>query len=97
MKHIIKGLALASLLCVGAGCDDIKFGNAFLEKPLSDEMNIDSVFGSKLYAEQQLAQVYHSLPDHTPQNGRLRWGALEGITDLGDWYKSGGSDHHKDL
>lgn len=58
-------------------------------------MNIDSVFGSKLYAEQQLAQVYHSLPDHTPQNGRLRWGALEGITDLGDWYKSGGCDYHK--
>ena len=95
MKHIIKGLALASLLCVGAGCDDIKFGNAFLEKPLSDEMNMDSVFGNKIYAEQQLAQVYHSLPDHTPINGRLSWGSLESITDLGTCRKSGGTDYHK--
>ena len=85
---------MISLLCVGAGCDDIKFGNAFLEKPLSDEMNMDSVFGNKIYAEQQLAQVYHSLPDHTPINGRLNWGSLESITDLGTFRKSGGSLYH---
>lgn len=95
MKQIIKGLAFASLLCVGAGCDDIKFGNAFLEKPLSDEMNIDSVFGNKMYAEQQLAQVYHSLPDHTPIAGRLTWHSLEAITDLGTSLKSGGTSYHK--
>ena len=94
MKHIIKGLALASLLCVGAGCDDIKFGNAFLEKPLSDEMNMDSVFGNKIYAEQQLAQVYHSLPDHTPINGRLSWHLLEAITDLGTSNKNKGTQYH---
>ena len=57
MKHIIKSLALASLLCVGAGCDDIKFGNAFLEKPLSDEMNIDSVFGNKRLCKKSFPQL----------------------------------------
>lgn len=95
MKHIKNSIIAISLLCVVQGCDDLKFGNAFLEKPLSDEMNIDSVFGSKLYAEQHLAQVYHSLPDHTPQNGRLSWGAMESITDLGDCRKSGGTQYHK--
>ena len=80
-KNII--LYLVCLCCI-ASCEDFKLGNDFLEKPLSDEMNIDSVFSRKVYAEQQLAQTYHSLPDFLPVDGRLGWGILEGLTDLGD-------------
>lgn len=75
-------------------CDDFKFWNEFLEKPISNDMNIDSVFTKKMYAEQHLAQVYHSLPDHTPINGRLDWAALECLTDLADNTKTAGTRYH---
>ena len=76
------------------GCDDFKFGNDFLEKPLGEGMNIDSVYAKKVYAEQALAQVYHSLPDFQPHNNRLGWATLESITDLADCCKSGGTLYH---
>ena len=95
MNKIIKGICFVGLMGLMTGCDDFSFWNSFLEKPISDEQNIDSVFGKKVYAEQQLAQVYHSLPDHTPINGRLSWSALESLTDLADCLKSGGTDYHK--
>lgn len=95
MYKQIKNIAILSLLLVG--CDDLKFGNDFLEKPLSNEMNIDSVYAKKVYAEQALNQVYHSLPDFHPHNNRLSWCALESITDLADALKSGGTEYHKDL
>lgn len=93
MYKQIKNIAILSLLLVG--CDDLKFGNDFLEKPLSNEMNIDSVYAKKVYAEQALNQVYHSLPDFHPHNNRLSWCALESITDLADALKSGGTEYHK--
>lgn len=93
MYKQIKNIAILSLLLVG--CDDLKFENDFLEKPLSNEMNIDSVYAKKVYAEQALNQVYHSLPDFHPHNNRLSWCALESITDLADALKSGGTEYHK--
>lgn len=94
MKKYISSLLVAlSLLFVG--CDDFKFGNAFLEKPLSDEMNIDSVYAHKVYAEQALAQIYHTLPDFQPHDKRLSWGILESLTDLADMTKGGGNAYHK--
>ena len=39
--------------------------------------NIDSVFNKKVYAEQALAETYHSLPDYLPMQGRLGYGVLE--------------------
>lgn len=95
MKKTLKGICLVGLMGLTTSCDDFKLWNNFLEKPISDEMNIDSVFGKKVYAEQQLAQVYHSLPDHTPIAGRLSWGMVESLTDLGECLKSGGTEYHK--
>ncbi len=92
-KHIIGYSLLASLAFMS--CEDFKFGDKFLEKPISDEMNIDSVYAKKVYAEQALNQVYHSLPDFMPHNNRLNWGVLESITDLADHNKAGGSLYHK--
>lgn len=82
MKH--NAFLFAIGLCCLVSCEDFRLGNDFLEKPLSDEMNIDSVFSKKVYAEQQLAQTYHSLPDYLPIDGRLSWNMLEGLTDLAD-------------
>ena len=91
MKNYQKYIGCLSLLLCGvlAGCEDIKFGEKFLDKPLSNELNIDSVFNKKIYAEQALAEVYHSLPDFLPMQGLMGYGVLEILTDLADWTKKG--------
>lgn len=89
MFRFLKYIIVVSIFL--SSCDDFKFGNAFLEKPLSNDMNIDSVYSKKVYAEQALAQVYHTLPDFMPQRNRLGWGVVESLTDLADSYKSGGN------
>ena len=65
-------------------CEDIQFGNDFLEKPVSTDLNLDTVFSSAYYSEQILAQVYRSLPDFQSQNLRLQWSILETVTDLAE-------------
>lgn len=91
MKNYRKHITALSLILGGVltGCEDIKFGEAFLEKPLSTEYNIDSVFSKKIFAEQALAEAYHSLPDFLPMQGRMGYGVLEVLTDIGDWNKKG--------
>ncbi len=91
MKNCRKHIAALSLVLgsVFAGCEDIKFGEAFLDKPLSTEYTIDSVFSKKIFAEQALAETYHSLPDFLPMQGRMGYGVLEVLTDMGDWSKKG--------
>lgn len=83
------GIAAMLLLSTGA-CEDFKFGNAFLDKPFTTDITIDTVYAHKVYAEQALAEVYRSLPDYLPSGGRLCWGILEGMTDLGDAIKPNG-------
>jgi len=73
------GIAAVLLLSTGA-CEDFKFGNAFLDKPFTTDITIDTVYAHKVYAEQALAEVYRSLPDYLPSGGRLCWGILEGMT-----------------
>ncbi|MGV8093915.1 MAG: RagB/SusD family nutrient uptake outer membrane protein [Mangrovibacterium sp.] len=90
MKLITKLIPypfLIFLLCLG--CEDLKFGDDFLEKRTSTDISSDTVFSSKIYAEQVLNEAYRSLPDGLPQKGRLGWGMLESFTDLGDFAKSG--------
>lgn len=67
------------------GCEDLKFGNDFLEKPMSDEISIETVFSQKRYADQALNQFYKSLPDYTPSLGGYHDGAyiLDLYSDLG--------------
>lgn len=95
MNQMIKKISLASLVALAMfSCDDFVFGEAFLEQPLGGEMNIDSVYSKKIYVEQHLAQIYHTLPDFLSQNNRLSWGLVESLTDLGDNCKSGGTAYH---
>ena len=67
MKNYKKYMGCLSLFALTLiGCEDLKFGEKFLDKPISNEQNIDSVFNKKVYAEQALAETYHSLPDYLP-------------------------------
>ena len=82
-KKYIGCLSLSVLTLIG--CEDLKFGEKnFWKMLISNELNIDSVFNKKVYAEQALAETYHSLPDYLPMQGRLGYGVLEMLTDLGD-------------
>lgn len=60
MKNYKKYMGCLSLFALTLiGCEDLKFGEKFLDKPISNEQNIDSVFNKKVYAEQALAETYH--------------------------------------
>ena len=78
------------ILILFSGCEDLKFGDDFLEKRTSTDLSRDEVYSKKVYAEEALAEVYRSLPQSLPVNGRMGYGMLESITDLGDCAKSGG-------
>ncbi len=78
------------VLILFSGCEDLKFGNDFLEKRTSTDVSMDEVYSKKVYAEQALAEVYRSLPEGLPVLGRLKYCMLESITDLADSPKSGG-------
>ena len=56
MKTIGKIISIGLLVGMASGCEDLNFGESFLEKPVSDEMSIDSVFSQKKYADQALNQ-----------------------------------------
>jgi len=72
-----------------SGCEDFKLGDQFLEKRTSTDVTLDQVYSSKIYAEEALSQVYHSLPQGLITNGRMQWHMLESVTDLGCNAKAG--------
>lgn len=81
----IKVALLVLLTGLLTGCEDFKFGNAFLEKPMGDDVNIDILFAHKKYADQLLNQVYRTLPDYLPLEAagyRGNWILTDGPTDL---------------
>lgn len=73
-----------ALLATSTSCEDLKFGDSFLEKPITTDITIDTVFAHRKYAEQVLTEVYHSLPDFLCMDGKLAWGVLDAMTDIGD-------------
>ena len=76
MKTIGKIISLGVLAAMIVGCEDLKFGNNFLEKPVSDEVSLDTVFSSKKYADQALNQFYKTLPDYLPASQGYHYEAL---------------------
>lgn len=45
-KYLLFGI-LSSMLLVGTACEDFKFGNDFLDKPITTDITIDTVFNHK--------------------------------------------------
>lgn len=79
LKNIF--LILACLLAVS--CEDLRFGDAFLEMPAGNEDNIDVLFSCRENAEQALVAAYTTLPDI--HKGKLNSQEfLENLTDLGN-------------
>lgn len=96
IKFKLRYLVIIAFSCmITIGCEDLRFGNGFLEQPAYADMNIDSVFSQKIYADQLLTQIYHTLPDYMSHSNRLSWTLLEGITDIADVTKAGGNSYHK--
>lgn len=61
MKHVYTIIAAFASLAVLVGCEDLKFGNAFLEKAPGVDVTIDTVFSSKMYADRVLTSLYSTL------------------------------------
>lgn len=74
-------ILLILVLLVTASCDDLRFGNDFLEEPPTTDGSIDDVYSSTTNAMQALTQVYMSLPDGLDKN-HLGSDFLESLTDI---------------
>lgn len=84
MKRNLYIIGVSTLFCLCTSCEDLKFGSAFLDKPITTDITIDSVFNQSKYAEQLLTEVYHSMPDFQAADGKFQWCTLEILTDLAD-------------
>lgn len=91
MKHRILYIISVLIPLLAASCEDLRFGNAFLEMPTKSDMDIEEVFSASETAEQVLVQAYKKLPDgiYILQN-QLGGDLLESLTDLNNGTKGYG-------
>lgn len=88
MKNIRKHfhvILLALGLFVTMACEDLAFGDKFLQKPPSTDVTIDTVFSTAEYARRVLSYSYQYLPYGLETSGyyTTMWlGTIEGLTDL---------------
>lgn len=88
MKKITKHihLLILSLIISLASCEDLAFGDKFLQKPPSGDVTIDTIFSTADYARRVLWYAYGTLPWELPKeydgDGALRFTVLESLTDL---------------
>lgn len=87
LRNIVKVLPVG-LIAAGislSGCEELKFGNEFLnQQPEQIGVNIDTVFSKKYYAMQVLTKAYTTLPYPIPTGSKSKLGGdlLDAITDL---------------
>ncbi len=84
MKYLkyVRNIALFAGLSFCTACvDEIKFGNAFLEKAPGEDVTEDDIFSKKIYTEYLLWQCYEGLysPFKTAYAGN---GQMEALSDL---------------
>ena len=74
----------------GTACQDLKFGDAFLEKAPSSEVDINTIYGDAAYARRALWAAYRTLPYGLPtdQGTCMYDDVLECLTDLNQSYKT---------
>lgn len=93
-------LIYLTLIFLGFGvtnCDDIAFGDGFLEKGPGGDVTLDTIFSSQMYAERALNSAYATLrtgltlnnpgagnPNFEYQNAgnKLGWDNLDALTDI---------------
>lgn len=87
----MKKIYLLIIVCVTwlTACEDLAFGDKFLQKPPSNDVTIDTVFSTAEYARRVLWYSYNKLPYglQTPNYiTAMRVGSMEGLTDLAHTY-----------
>lgn len=85
LKKILYIILLTgSLASMTISCEDLAFGNKFLQKPPSSDVTIDTIFSTAEYARRILWRSYQKLPYgmEIEYDNQLHLGVLEGLTDL---------------
>lgn len=91
IKTIFNGLTAAVIggAMLSACTDEVKFGNAFIEKAPGGAVSVDTVFNSPIYTQQFLnalyARQYYGLPyanaSGTPNSSNTYTGKFDALTD----------------
>lgn len=84
-KKLLISLSIVLLLL--NSCDEVRFGNDFLEKEPSVDVTKDTIFGSLELANRYLTRGYQTLPyglnlDFSPKWDKMGMDLLECLTDL---------------
>ncbi len=61
LRSLSAAFLALSVLLGAAGCNDLRFGDAFLEKAPGVDVTIDTIFSSKLYADRALVSAYSTM------------------------------------
>ncbi|KAA5430567.1 RagB/SusD family nutrient uptake outer membrane protein, partial [Bacteroides cellulosilyticus] len=89
-KHFHAIVLLLGLLISTNACEDLAFGDKFLQKPPSTDVTIDTVFSTAEYARRVLWYSYRYLPmglETSNSYWNTMWlGNIEGLTDLNQDY-----------
>lgn len=108
-RNIINNIVLiAALLGILGACQDLKFGDSFLEKAPGGDLNIDDIYSNAQYARRALWATYSTLPYGVNAGNTDKLGSdiLECLTDLNHsclgWASSGsviyyGGSYNADL
>lgn len=85
LRKLLYTILLTGSLLTIVSCEDLAFGDKFLQKPPSSDVTIDTIFSSAEYARRILWRSYQSLPYGMETSGywtQMWLGTLEGLTDL---------------
>ena len=87
MKKFIKYIYLyvvSSVLFTMVSCEDLKFGNDFLQKAPSSDVTVDTIFSSAEYARRVLWYSYTKLPYGLSDSkyALMKYANIDGLTDL---------------
>lgn len=89
-KHFQTIVLMLGLLVSTIACEDLAFGDKFLQKPPSTDVTIDTIFSTSEYARRVLWYSYQYLPmglEVTNGYWNTMWlGNIEGLTDLNQDY-----------
>ncbi|MEG0887930.1 MULTISPECIES: RagB/SusD family nutrient uptake outer membrane protein [Bacteroides] len=89
IKNKIQVILVSLGLLAIVACEDLAFGDKFLQKPPSTDVTIDTVYSTAEYARRVLWYSYEYLPYGHETSGywTTMWlGCIEGLTDLNQDY-----------
>ena len=89
-KHFYTIVLLVGLLISTNACEDLAFGDKFLQKPPSTDVTADTIFSTAEYARRVMWYSYQFLPmglETSNSYWNTMWlGNIEGLTDLNQDY-----------